>query len=116
MVSYYMREHRIITTNDELSMEKQNLCMGVITNDNQLVNGDGGVETQQCLYIDQYEIEDILGEYYDFSSTTNEQWLQLDSMIKKLCAERGVTPFFQEEYTRICDVCCERLKIKRATM
>lgn len=65
-------------------------------------------------FIDQYEVEDMLGDYYDFSATTTAQWLQLDGMIKLMCKERGVLPIYEEEYARICDACCEMLGITKA--
>ncbi len=60
-------------------------------------------------FIDRLEIEEMLGEYYNFEIVTDEMWIMLDSEIMKLCSERGVSPEYTEEYARICDICCEKL-------
>ena len=68
------------------------------------------------MFIDQYEIEEMLGEYYDFSSLGNADWRAIDDEVKKLCRERGVSPTESDytEYARICDACCEKLGIAKA--
>lgn len=60
-------------------------------------------------FIDMNEIEEMLGEYYDFLSISAGQWMALDNQIRKMCEERGVSSDYSEEYVRICDICCEKL-------
>lgn len=60
-------------------------------------------------FIDRDEIEEMLGEYYDFKRITDEQWLALDKEVSQLCSERGVGVDYSEAYVRVCDICCERL-------
>ncbi len=60
-------------------------------------------------FIDKDEVEEMLCEYYDFQSVSNEQWIALDHLIKKMCEERGVIADYTDDYARICDVCCEIL-------
>ncbi len=60
-------------------------------------------------FIDRIEIEEMLGEYYNFEKVTEEMWLELELVIMEFCTERGVSPDYTEEYARICDTCCEKL-------
>ena len=60
-------------------------------------------------FIDRDEIEEMIGEYYNFEKVTEEMWIELDSEIREMCSERGVSPDYAEEYVRICDACCEKL-------
>lgn len=56
-------------------------------------------------FIDRYEIEDMLSEYYDFSNVDIDTWKIIDELIKSECEKRGVSPDDYENYARICDVC-----------
>lgn len=56
-------------------------------------------------FIDRYEIEDMLSEYYDFSNVDIDTWKIIDELIKSECEKRGVSPDDYEKYARICDVC-----------
>jgi hypothetical protein len=56
-------------------------------------------------FIDRYEIEDMLSEYYDFSNVDIDTWKIIDELIKSECEKRGVSPDDYEQYARICDVC-----------
>lgn len=56
-------------------------------------------------FIDRYEIEDMLSEYYDFSNVDIDTWKIIDELIKSECKKRGVSPDDYENYARICDVC-----------
>ena len=60
-------------------------------------------------FIDRDEIEEMLCEYYDFQSVSDEQWVELEHLIKSMCEERGAIADYTDEYARICDVCCEML-------
>lgn len=57
------------------------------------------------MFIDTLEIEEILGEYYDFEAMTQEDWSRADQEIKRLCLERGIfePDGGDEEYYKICD-------------
>ena len=61
------------------------------------------------MFIDKDEIEEMLGEYYDFEQVTDEQWNALD----KAVVERwGETPYDDEEYDEyasVVDGCCSKL-------
>lgn len=56
-------------------------------------------------FIDRYEIEDMLSEYYDFSMVDMETWKLIDQLVKSECEKRGVSPDDYEQYARVCDVC-----------
>lgn len=92
--------------------DKQSLCE--MLNGGSNINEANDIVTLENSFIDQYEVEDMLGDYYDFSTTTVTQWIELDGMIKLMCQERGILPVYEEEYARICDVCCEKLGIAKA--
>ena len=56
------------------------------------------------MFIDQLEIEEILGEYYNFENFTAEQWKNADDEIFKTCQARGITtPDGSDEFYAICD-------------
>ena len=57
------------------------------------------------MFIDTNEIEEILGEYYDFSEWTEKMWADVDAEIERECAARGITypDGGDEEYYAICD-------------
>lgn len=61
-------------------------------------------------FIDIDEIEEMLAEYYDFEAVSEEQWSALDHQISIICEEHGISSDYSEEYVRICDMCCERLR------
>lgn len=71
-----------------------------------LIRGDsiGGAS-----FIDRYEVEEMLRDYYNFEMITDSQWAMLDSEVKAKCRERRVNGDYSEEYVRICDLCCELL-------
>ena len=52
-------------------------------------------------FIDIDEIEEMLGEYYDFSSFTEEQWNKVDDIVRKECGNEPCDDY--DEYARICD-------------
>lgn len=55
------------------------------------------------LYIDIYEIEEMLSEYYDFENVTDEQWEKIDKLVCENCNRLGVSPMDYEAYANICD-------------
>lgn len=56
------------------------------------------------LYIDIYEIEEMLGEYYDFQFVTDEQWKEIDRLVCEECNRRGISPTDDyEAYAAVCD-------------
>lgn len=62
-------------------------------------------------FIDKEEIEEMLGEYYDFQAVTDEQWNILDNEIRLLCEARGINAQYCDEYVRVCDICCEKMHL-----
>lgn len=62
-------------------------------------------------FIDKEEIEEMLGEYYDFQTVTEEQWNILDNEVRLLCEERGINAQYCDDYVRVCDICCEKIHI-----
>ena len=58
------------------------------------------------MWIDTYEIEEMLGEYYDFRNVTDEQWREIDALIVAECNKRGISPTDDyDTYAAICDGC-----------
>lgn len=58
------------------------------------------------MYIDRNEIEEILGEYYDFSDWKEEDWERASEAIEKEVERRGIhVEESAEEYDRYCAVC-----------
>ena len=54
-------------------------------------------------FIDELEIEEILGEYYDFSNFTEGLWERADTEIHEECIRRGIEEPEGEVYYAICD-------------
>lgn len=58
------------------------------------------------MWIDTYEIEEMLGEYYDFQNVTDEQWREIDALIVAECNKRDISPTDDyDTYAAICDGC-----------
>ena len=56
------------------------------------------------LYIDTYEVEEMLGEYYDFHIVTEKQWKEIDKLVREECNRRGISPTDDyEAYAAVCD-------------
>ncbi|MBR1786884.1 MAG: hypothetical protein IJ756_07005 [Paludibacteraceae bacterium] len=43
-------------------------------------------------FIDSYETQNAVGEYYDFRRTTADQWQALDKLEQTTCTARGIPP------------------------
>jgi|GEM_PF-6125443 len=68
--------------------------------------------------IDTLETQEVLAEYYDFSTTTQEQWLAIDKLVQTICTERGIptinqTPEEFDMYCAILDGVCAKAGIKK---
>ena len=62
------------------------------------------------MYIDKDEIEEMLGEYYDFTKVTTRDWIKIDKAIKKECEKRGVNSIDDyDTYAAICDGCVGKI-------
>ena len=55
------------------------------------------------MFIDTLEIEEMLSEYYDFSEFTDTDWEKVDSIVRKTCKARGVSP--TRDYDTYCAIC-----------
>ncbi len=69
-------------------------------------------------HIDSYEVEEILNEYYDFSTITTEQWKLIDKFTAKICEERHIPITKQtcsqyDIYCAILDGACAKAGIKK---
>ena len=56
-------------------------------------------------FIDKDEIEEMLGEYYDFSEVDDNTWKRIDKLVKEECKKRGVSRNDYETYAKVCDGC-----------
>lgn len=56
-------------------------------------------------FIDKDEIEEMLGEYYDFSEVDDNTWERIDKLVKEECKKRGVPRNDYEAYAKVCDGC-----------
>jgi hypothetical protein len=65
------------------------------------------------MFIDRYEIEDMLSEYYDFSNVDTETWEIIDESIELECEKRYVMPDEYEAYARVCDICVGKVLSKK---
>lgn len=54
-------------------------------------------------FIDKDEIEEMLGEYYNFSNVSDYAWKCIDNIVGSECERRGVSPTDYEAYAKICD-------------
>ena len=69
-------------------------------------------------FIDPYETQEAVGEYYDFSLTTTDQWQALDELVQTTCTARGIPPtnLTVEQYDIYCailDATCAKAGIKK---
>ena len=61
------------------------------------------------MFIDKLEIEEVLGQYYDFMEMSEEDWERADKEIERVCRERGIvfnntiSEEDNEVYWKICD-------------
>ena len=56
-------------------------------------------------FIDRNEIEEMLGEYYDFENVSEDSWKRIDKLVKAECKKRGVSRNDYEAYAKVCDGC-----------
>lgn len=62
------------------------------------------------MFIDKDEIEEMLGEYYDFSNVSESQWQKIDKEVEQICKARGVdSEEDYDTYSAICDGCVGRV-------
>lgn len=65
---------------------------------------------RESMFIDPDEVEEMLGEYYDFADFDDETWQEIDKEVKNLCESRGVSPTGDyEKYARICDIAVNKV-------
>lgn len=65
---------------------------------------------RESMFIDPDEVEEMLGEYYDFADFDDETWQEIDKEVKTLCETRGVSPTGDyEKYARICDIAVNKV-------
>jgi hypothetical protein len=65
---------------------------------------------REGMFIDPDEVEEMLGEYYDFADFDDETWQEIDKEVKNLCESRGVSPTEDyEKYARICDIAVNKV-------
>lgn len=68
------------------------------------------MENKKTMFIDRDEVEEMLCEYYDFSEVTEDQWDQIDALVKGEVERRGIDPTSDyDTYAAICDGCVGRV-------
>ena len=57
------------------------------------------------MFVDFDELQEVLGEYYDFDTITPAEAVKIDAEVEKVCKEKGITApeGGDEEYYKICD-------------
>lgn len=69
-------------------------------------------------FIDILETQEAIGEYYDFSTTTDSQWQAIDRLTADICHQRHIpaTNPSPEQYDTFCailDGVCSKIGIKQ---
>ena len=73
------------------------------------------------MFIDKYEIEEMLGQFYDFGSVTEHQWEKINNAVLAECKRRGLLDeagllddIDYDTYSAICDGCVGRVLSENA--
>lgn len=67
------------------------------------------------MFVDFDELQDVLGEYYDFDTITPNEAVKIDAEVERICTDRGITnpEGGDEEYYKICDGVIGRVLAER---